>query len=166
MHVPCSVGDGCATSQVPVLCEYVMPWEKIEDIQSQPLQSDRFVWRWTESGQYSASSAYRSFFVGMSSLLGAKDIWRSTVPPKVKFFFWLAIHGGLWAVCALCDQDDETTDHLLTACVFAREVWYCLLRAVGLQQLTPQHSRTRPCLNGGSRLDRLSPARSEDASTP
>ena len=75
-----------------MLCEYVMPWEKIEDIQLQPLQSDRFIWRWTESGQYSASSAYRSFFVGMSSLLGAKDIWRSTVPPKVKFFFWLAIH--------------------------------------------------------------------------
>jgi hypothetical protein len=56
-------------------------------------------------------------------------------PPKVKFFFWLAQHGWLWMVerrmrhdlqqnadCALCAQDDETIDHLLTSCVFTREV--------------------------------------------
>ena len=47
-------------------------------------------------------------------------------PSKVKFFLWLALLGRLWtaerrfrhglqddATCKLCDQDDETCDHLL-----------------------------------------------------
>jgi hypothetical protein len=82
--------------------------------------------------------------------LGAKHVWRSAVPPKIKFFFWLALHGRLWiaehrkrhglqqdAACALCDQQDETTNHLLASCVFTCEVWHRLLSRVGLQHLAP-----------------------------
>jgi hypothetical protein len=42
------------------------------------------------------SLAYRSFFIGRTTLKGAKEVWRAAVPPKVKFFFWLALHGHLW----------------------------------------------------------------------
>ena len=35
----------------------------------------------------------------------------------------------------LCDQQDETTDHLLASCVFTREVWHRLLSRVGMQHL-------------------------------
>lgn len=79
----------------PVLYDYALTWERLENVELQPLLSDRFVWRWTENGVYSASSAYRSFFLGISSLLGAKDIWKAATPPKVKFFLWLALHGRL-----------------------------------------------------------------------
>lgn len=58
----------------------------------QPLECDRFIWRWTLDGTYSASSAYRA----LSSLLGAKELWKASVPPKVKLFFWLALHGFIW----------------------------------------------------------------------
>lgn len=37
-------------------------------------ESDRFIWRLMPDGNYSASSAYRSFFLEMSSLLGAKEL--------------------------------------------------------------------------------------------
>lgn len=57
----------------PVLYEYVLLWDKLESVQLRPLVGDRFIWRWTPDGTYSASSAYRSFFLGMSSLLGAKN---------------------------------------------------------------------------------------------
>jgi hypothetical protein len=30
------------------------------------------------------------------TLLGSRELWRANVPPKVKFFFWLALHGRLW----------------------------------------------------------------------
>ena len=50
---------------------------------------DRFVWKWTADGSYTASSAYRSFFLGMTSMAGAKQVWRATVPPKVKLFYCL-----------------------------------------------------------------------------
>jgi hypothetical protein len=43
-----------------VLCEYVHLWEKLEGIQLTPLDSDRFIWKWTESGAYTASLAYRA----------------------------------------------------------------------------------------------------------
>lgn len=35
---------------------------------------------------------YRAFFIGMNDMLGAKELWRSRAPPKVKFFFCLALH--------------------------------------------------------------------------
>jgi hypothetical protein len=79
-----------------VLCDYVRVSEAVEGIQLNQLEADRFVWRWTANGEYSASSAYRSFFIGMTSLRGAKEVWGAAVPPKVKFFFWLALHGRLW----------------------------------------------------------------------
>ncbi|TVU49279.1 hypothetical protein EJB05_00585, partial [Eragrostis curvula] len=39
--------------------------------------------------------------------------------------------------CPLCDQDDETVQHVLVNCVVAREVWFHALAKVGLQELTP-----------------------------
>jgi len=80
----------------PVLYEYVDLWEKLEGVHLQPLVSDRFIWRWTPDGTYSASSAYRSFFLGMSSLLGAKELWKASASPQVKLFFWLAPHCHIW----------------------------------------------------------------------
>lgn len=135
-----------------MLYEYDL-WEKLEGVHMQPLASDRFIWRWTTwtpDGTYSMSSAYRSFFLGMSSMLGAKELWKASAPPKVKLFFWLALHGRIWmadrrkrhglhdsADCALCAQEDKTVDHLLVSCVFARELWHCLLRRLDWEQFTP-----------------------------
>jgi hypothetical protein len=99
-----------------VITEYLRLWLKVESIQLQPGVQDRFVWKWSVGGDYSSSSAYRAFFLGRTTMLGAKDIWRASTPPKVKFFFWLALHGWLWtaerrmrhglqqhADCALCN---------------------------------------------------------------
>jgi hypothetical protein len=138
-----------------VLTEYLMLWELLEDIQLQPGVPDRLIWKWSAGGEYSSSSAYRAFFVGRMPLLGAKEIWRASAPPKVKFFFWLALHGRLWtaerrrrhglqqgAECTLCDQQDETRDHLLSSCVYTREVWHRLLVLVGFQHLSPTTDST------------------------
>jgi hypothetical protein len=40
--------------------------------------------------------------------------------------------------CPLCDQMEETMNHLLVSCVFSRQFWFNLLRQVQLQDLTPQ----------------------------
>jgi hypothetical protein len=138
-----------------VLLEYFQVWDALETIQLDPLTPDRYIWKWTSCGTYTASSAYRAFFFGRRDLAGAKHVWRAAVPPKLKLFFWLALHGRLWtserrkrhglqpeAACALCDQADETTDHLLTSCPVTREVWSWLLNHVGLQQLAPVHTST------------------------
>ena len=40
--------------------------------------------------------------------------------------------------CPLCDQAEETINHLLVSCVFSRQVWFNILQRVGLQDLSPQ----------------------------
>lgn len=42
--------------------------------------------------------------------------------------------------CPFCDQEDESIDHLLVGCVFARQLWHTLLQRIGQVSLTPQPS--------------------------
>ena len=73
-----------------VLCDYVVVWEKVVGVDLDDLTSNRFIWRWTVDGTYSASSAYRAFFIGMTSLRGAKELWKARAPAKCKFFLLVA----------------------------------------------------------------------------
>jgi hypothetical protein len=41
---------------------------------------------------------------------------------------------------AHCDQDDETIQHLLVRCVFARQFWFALLQRFGLIGIAPEQS--------------------------
>ena len=106
---------GALTTQV--LCQYLQVWEMLRGVTLNPLQSDRFIWRWSADGKYFASSAYRAFFAGLTTLLGAQELWKARTPPRVKFFAWLALHNRLWTAkrqrrhrlqatdsCALCDE--------------------------------------------------------------
>jgi hypothetical protein len=134
-----------------VLCDYVVVWGKVQGVVFDDAVSDRFIWRWTADGCYTASSAYRAFFTAMASMCGAAELWKARAPAKCKFFFWLLLHDRLWTTarrkrhglqdddaCALCDQEPETARHLAGECVFAREVWFRTLLPHGLAGLTPQ----------------------------
>jgi hypothetical protein len=89
----------------------------------------------------------RAMFYGSVKLRGATQLWKALAPPKVKFFFWLAIHDKCWTasrrkkrglqdcdLCALCHQAPETMNHLLVDCVYTREVWARLRGAISLMQ--------------------------------
>ena len=79
-----------------MLCQYLRVWNILRGIVLEPLRVDRFIWSWNADGAYSASSAYRAFFAGSASLPGAKELWKTKAPARVKFFFWLAVHQRLW----------------------------------------------------------------------
>jgi hypothetical protein len=49
------VRDLSGALTAPVLCEYVILWEALEGINLQPTVADRFIWKWTQDGSYSAS---------------------------------------------------------------------------------------------------------------
>jgi hypothetical protein len=85
------------------------------------------------------------------SLMKEYETWKTWAPPKCKLFMWLDAHKRCWTSdnlaqrglphpehCPLCDQEDETLDHLLVSCVFTRQFWYMVLRQVGLHSLAPQ----------------------------
>lgn len=76
---------GVLTMQV--LCQYHIVWGLMRQVALDLLLSNRFVWKWSPDGKYSASSTYRAFFAGSTSLLGANELWKTKAPPRVKFFF-------------------------------------------------------------------------------
>lgn len=49
-------------------------------------EQDKFRWIWTESGVYSAKTAYLAFFEGKTSMPGAEQLWTSKAPLRMKFF--------------------------------------------------------------------------------
>jgi len=75
---------GATTTQV--ILQYLQVWNIAESVQLDPLSVDRFVWKWSPDGNYSASSTYRAFFHGSAAMLGARELWKTKAPPKVKFF--------------------------------------------------------------------------------
>ena len=71
-------------------------------------------------------------------------------------FVWLAINNCCWTsdrlskrclphqpACPLCDQVEETINHVLSSCVSAREVWTCILRRLNLPTILPPRSDSR-----------------------
>lgn len=95
------------------------------------------IWRWSSNQRYSATSAYGAMFLGSSAPFGAGMIWNSRAPPKVRYFFWLVLHGKCWTAnrlmrhglqdddtCVLCLQCSETLNHIVLGCVVSRQVWF------------------------------------------
>jgi hypothetical protein len=135
---------------VAVLAEYFRLWDLLSEVVLQPDVDDSHVWQFSASGSYSAKSAYEGFFIGAEFRPGER-IWKSWALGKCKFFMWLVAHNRCWTAdhlaerglphperCPLCDQAEETINHLLVSCVFSRRVWFNILQRVGLQGLSPQ----------------------------
>jgi len=115
------------------MLEFFNLWDLLYGLQLQPEVEDSHIWRLSSSGQYSAKSAFEGFFLGSTSFGPYERIWKSWAPPKCRFFMWLVTHDRCWtadrlagqglphpAQCPLCDQEEETINHLLVSCVFAR----------------------------------------------
>ena len=138
---------------IGVIMEYFQLWDLLYDFELQPEVEDSHTWKLSNGGQYSAKSAYDSFFVGKILFRPWERIWKTWAPAKCRFFLWLVAHKRCWTSdrlarrglphpekCPLCDQADESIDHLLIECVFSRQFWYYILRQVGLHSLAPQPS--------------------------
>uniref|UniRef100_A0A8R7V761 Reverse transcriptase zinc-binding domain-containing protein n=1 Tax=Triticum urartu TaxID=4572 RepID=A0A8R7V761_TRIUA len=112
---------------------------------------DRFRWRLSSDGKFSARSTYDCFFFGREYFPCANKLWGSWAPLEIKIFVWLALHNRLWTAdrlarrnlqhppqCPLCCQEEETANHMLLQCSYSREVWYKVLPDRRLHRFTPQ----------------------------
>jgi hypothetical protein len=145
------ISDIQGARTVGVMVEFLQLCTLLMDFQLQPEVEDKHIWRLSSNGKYSAKSTYDGFFLGSTPFGPWERIWKTWAPPKCRFFMWLVAHNRCWTAdrlarrglphpeyCPLCDQEEETIDHLLVNCVFAREFWFILFRQVGLQNLSPQ----------------------------
>jgi len=95
----------------------------------------------------------KRFFCGAVTFEPWHRLWKSWAPSKCKMFLWLAIRNRCWTAdrlakrglshpdkCPLCDQEDETIQHLLTSCVVARQVWFRLFSILNLADCVPHHN--------------------------
>lgn len=137
------------------LWQFLMLWDTIMEMQLTPDQPDMHIWTPCPSGTYTSKSAYQRFLVGAIDFEPYKWLWWCWAPLKVKIFIWLATWKRCWTAdrlerrglphperCPLCGQEPETIDHLLTSCVFAREIWFQVLRWANLQMLVPMQEDT------------------------
>jgi hypothetical protein len=139
------IADCWGALLVTVILEFMGLFQQVEEVTLQPDVPDTHIWR------YSTSSAYAALFQGVVCFEPAERIWKTWAPGKCKFLMWLVQHNRCWTTdtlarrsmdhqdcCPLCDQQEETINHLLLSCVFARQFWGGLLRAAQLQELVPQ----------------------------
>lgn len=139
------ISGGMSTAAI---AKYLELWETMEAITFND-QPDKTVWRWTPDGTYSAQSAYRMLHTGSIPFLDHSLIWKTWAPLRVKIFLWLSFRRKHWTgnrrarhgletreECYLCDQASETVDHILCCCLYMRDVWFHVCRALG-RQLPP-----------------------------
>jgi hypothetical protein len=134
------------------LQQYLLLWHTLGEVLLSQ-DADKHVWMHSSSGMFS-KSCYKAFFMGSISFEPRKRLWKSWAPPKCKFFLWLAIRNKCWTtdrlrrglqhpvVCVLCDQEQETVQHLLCICSFARQFWHDILFPLSLGTKTERKAST------------------------
>ncbi len=97
---------------------------------------DAIIWRWNSNGIFTIKSAYYFLcFDGVDDRI-ITYLWGWRIPLKIRIFLWLALRHKLltgdrliirWWVgpsfCSLCNASEETLDHLLLVCPYAKAVW-------------------------------------------
>ncbi|TVU02441.1 hypothetical protein EJB05_52059, partial [Eragrostis curvula] len=154
----CWVRDIFGGLTVAAIVDYLHLWDALHEFELQDDRPDKHIWTRTASGVYSTKSAYDAFLLGGIKFEPHKRLWKAWAPLKCKIFLWLAILNRCWTAdrlerhglqhadrCLLCDQKEETVQHILTDCVFARDVWFRALGKVGLQRVAPGQEDTVLC---------------------
>ena len=90
---------------VPAIAEFLQLWNTLEELPPLSDQPDQFVWTPSIAGRYSASSAYRCFFIGSTTFELAKRIWKPRAPLRCKVFLWLASLNRCWTADRLARGD-------------------------------------------------------------
>ena len=95
-------------------------------------------------------SMYKVMDQSLSVFFPHLSIWNPYVPNRVGFFAWEAFWGKVLTLeklkrwrrvlankCFLCEEEEETVDHLLLCCTRARILWELFISIVGISWVPP-----------------------------
>ncbi|XP_026420154.1 uncharacterized protein LOC113316148 [Papaver somniferum] len=97
-------------------------------------------WSLNTTGIFSVKSLYSKMIEAKGvDNFPAQFIWKSEIPPKVKFLVWCLVHGKLntidnlnhkgmtlYSSCILCGNYEESQEHLFIHCKVTRKLWQSL----------------------------------------
>lgn len=111
-------------------------------------RKDSFCWAWNRNGVYSVRSGYEMIFrlankekfsestISPALFSVLADCWKVKTAPKIQVFLWKNIQGAIavsarlatkgiknYDGCLLCGAEEETINHILFLCPYARQVW-------------------------------------------
>ncbi|CAA7022639.1 unnamed protein product [Microthlaspi erraticum] len=109
---------------------------------------DDFLWKSSPSaevGAFSSSKTWDSLHPAGQSLTWTKPVWFKERILRLTFILWMVMRDRLvtrdklrsWglnvpASCLLCDDYPESKSHLLTECIYSREIWTAFFWRSGL----------------------------------
>jgi hypothetical protein len=70
------------------LTEFVDLWTRISEVHLVEGTADGITWKFSNSGAYTAASAYKAQFEGMTNSYLLDAVWKNWAPPKFKLFAW------------------------------------------------------------------------------
>ena len=125
-----------AVASTEHVTQFFTLWMLLHEVHLDELAEDDIIWKHSDSGHYSAASAYRAQFLGLVLSPMDQMVWKPWAPPKIKFFAWLALQDRIrtadrlakrgWpncGPCPLCRGVQECGTHLFFRCHFTLRLW-------------------------------------------
>ena len=140
-----NMAEGITTQHI---IEFVNLWTKVREFHLVEGTADDITWKFTTSGLYTAASAYKAQFEGLTRSTMLEMVWKNWAPPKCKLFAWLVLQNRVWTadrlqrrgwpncgLCQLCKREAESATHLLFKCRYTIRVWNMVIAWLGLSMI-------------------------------
>ena len=115
-----------------------------------PTGEDMLLLKDVKAKSFSVKVMYKGYDISPAFDFPYQSIWNLVVPPKIDIFTWEAAWGKVLTLdnlkrrgmafanrCFLCEEDEETIDHLLIHCKSAKMLWNLLLSIGGVSWVFP-----------------------------
>ena len=122
----------------------------LDDQNFRPMGEDKLLLKNAKEKGFTVKIMYKSFDTSLAVEFPYCLVWNPTVTPKIGVFAWEASwgkvltmdqlkRGGLTLVnrCVMCEEDEETIDHLLIHYKCAKMLWDLFLSIVGISWVFP-----------------------------
>ena len=149
-------GDGCWS---PTFLRALNDWEieemtrflqTLHDQKLCPTGVDKLSLQNVKDRGFSVKRMYKGVDVSPAFVFPHRIVWNPVVPPKIGVFAWEAAWGKVLTLdqlkrrgmsfanrCFMCEKEEETIDHLLIHCKFAKMLWDLFLSIVGISWVFP-----------------------------
>ena len=115
-----------------------------------PTGEDMLLLKEVKEKSFSVKVMYKGYDISPAFDFPYRLIWNPVVPPKIGIFTWEAAWGKVLSLdnlkcrgmafanrCFLCEEDEETIDHLLIHCKSEKMLWDLFLSIVGISWVFP-----------------------------